>query len=550
MLLAGSLLAAAALAPPAFADLRTGVAERPSLDVRSAASAGPAIPQAGVAAAAADLRRELGSQTVVHIDPLSGTPRVVENLAGFLSPPASGAAPTIARGFLARHAALFGATLGDVAGLIQTRDYVDFGGTHHVSFAQRVNGVPIFQGGVKVNVTDEGQVANVLGSPVHDPGTLARTPDLSALSALGRALSDGGARLVPPRPSAPVGPSRATTFAGSGFDRASLVYFDAGHGLQLAWHTVAEVDSQHIYEDIVDATSGDLLLRQNIVDFAGLGSRWFYLPDYLSSTFPVNGGGLTAPNGAQPGVENFVGRGWLASNSTTLNGNNAHVYSDTNDDDTPEASDEIGPKSPGTDWNYGFNTGFTSTFGNCAPAHPCSWSLDDAGSWIINLEQNATQVFYYVNQFHDHLAAAPIKFDGPAGNFQADGGDAVQAEVDDGANLDNGRPDDHHIDNANMATPPDGVPPRMQMYLFAGFDGFVDSNGGDDASIVYHEYTHGLSHRLVTDPNNDPALVGAQANSMGEAWSDWYAMDFLVKSCTSMSTRTRRTTRTCSSPRA
>ena len=41
----------------------------------------------------------------------------------------------------------------------------------------------------------------------------------------------------------------------------------------------------------------------------------------------------------------------------------------------------------------------------------------------------------------------------------------------------------------------------MQMYLSGGrrASRFRDVNGGDDAAIVYHEYTHGLSNRLVTD---------------------------------------------------
>ncbi len=52
-------------------------------------------------------------------------------------------------------------------------------------------------------------------------------------------------------------------------------------------------------------------------------------------------------------------------------------------------------------------------------------------------------------------------------------------------------------------------------------------NGGDEADVVYHEYTHGLSHRLVTYANGIPALVSWQPNMMGEAWSDFYAMDYL-----------------------
>ena len=41
---------------------------------------------------------------------------------------------------------------------------------------------------------------------------------------------------------------------------------------------------------------------------------------------------------------------------------------------------------------------------------------------------------------------------------------------------------------------------------------------------MWHEYTHGLSGRLVHLPGRDPgARTPQQSGSMGEAWSDWYA---------------------------
>ena len=107
----------------------------------------------------------------------------------------------------------------------------------------------------------------------------------------------------------------------------------------------------------------------------------------------------------------------------------------------------------------------------------------------------------------------------------------MQAQPDDGATTAGGHPDSNHVDNANMATPPDGIAPIMQMYLFHDpadpTDPFLQSNGGDEADVVYHEYTHGLSNRLVVDPSGNSTLGNIQAGSMGEAWSDWYAMDFL-----------------------
>src|SRR5206468_156958 len=102
-------------------------------------------------------------------------------------------------------------------------------------------------------------------------------------------------------------------------------------------------------------------------------------------------------------------------------------------------------------------------------------------------------------------------------------------ENDDGANTDgSGGPDQDHTNNANMATEQDGVAPRMQMYLFSSGDGSVDSNGGDEADVVYHEYTHGLSNRLITDAQGFPRLDGEESGAMGEGWSDWYAMDYLI----------------------
>ena len=46
--------------------------------------------------------------------------------------------------------------------------------------------------------------------------------------------------------------------------------------------------------------------------------------------------------------------------------------------------------------------------------------------------------------------------------------------------------------------------------------------------MVYHEYAHGLSERLVTDAQGFGALIGAQPGAIAEGTSDYYAMDYLV----------------------
>ena len=78
-----------------------------------------------------------------------------------------------------------------------------------------------------------------------------------------------------------------------------------------------------------------------------------------------------------------------------------------------------------------------------------------------------------------------------------------------------------------MLTLPQGQAPRMALHLFKHtvFTPFVESNAGDNALIVWHEYAHGLSGRLITHANGQPALDTEQSNALGEGWSDWYALD-------------------------
>ena len=60
------------------------------------------------------------------------------------------------------------------------------------------------------------------------------------------------------------------------------------------------------------------------------------------------------------------------------------------------------------------------------------------------------------------------------------------------------------------------------MYLGRGLPGsdfpFRDIDSGDDAATL-HEYTHGLSNRLITNADGTGALSTPAGGAMGEAWS-------------------------------
>jgi len=515
--LAGSSAVAwAATGPPADPAAR-------AIDARSAQASlrrtGPAPVSATRAAAAAALGRDLGGQGVVRLDPATGTPRQVARLDGFLTGSTAMPPAKVALGYVQSHPALFGLDAGDVDGLRKAPEYRSIDGTTHVQWRQEYRGVPVFANGLRANVDRFGRLINVQGSPVPDVAVPSVDPGLSGAAALARARGD-------------------LRLTGSGDVRdadPTLTIFHLPGADRLAWHLWVKDGGDHEYETVVDATNGRTLFRQDIVTNASAsGSRWRYVPSSLFDAAQGLADGHTAqvveyPDSWGPGANG----GPLPADR--LQGNNAHTYSDLNDDDQINPGEEVpatGSAGGRPQWNHPF-----TNFG-CSVEFPCSWDLGDQDASILkNRGQNAQQVFWFVNDFHDHLAAAPFGFTEAAGNFEAvnatgqgKAGDAVDTQSDDGALTDrqNGGPDTDHLTNANMATREDGVPPRMQMYLFAGDNGTVTSNGGDEADIVYHEYVHGLTNRLVHDAQGFPRLDGQQSRSMGEGWSDFYAMDYLV----------------------
>ncbi len=150
-----------------------------------------------------------------------------------------------------------------------------------------------------------------------------------------------------------------------------------------------------------------------------------------------------------------------------------------------------------------------------------SGSIDDQGRLVFNAEeatgddQKVANIFYYCNFMHDFFFL--LGFDEKAGNFQqinftgnGRGGDPVVARAHPGA----------VIGTANMLTRADGVSGNMNM-------GLVTRSGRHtafDADVVFHEYTHGVSNRLVGGKLDALALQAPQSKAMGEGWSDFFAI--------------------------
>ena len=439
-------------------------------------------------------------------DPQTGTLRMVGRLDGFLTGASDRPASQVAMDYVRAHLRAFGLNRADLRTFHLRQDYVDIVGTHHISWTQSAGGMTAFRNGLKANVTDDGRLINVTGPPVHDLRTAASLPRLGSTDAIDAARRAAGADALAAQPD----------------DTATLVLFPTQRGARISWQTTTWIDPNFLALSVVDAQTGSVLWRANLTqaDAVGTGQA---VDMYPSGDLP-NGGGDVHPVT------------FPVFDGTALSGNNAHVYADVNDDNKVAPKDEV-PALSGTDWS-GYMPEFDTTDAsqNCSIHFYCAWDKTVPRDWNRNRSWFGVQLFHLLNVFHDHLQADPIGFTEAAGNFQVtnatgqgQGGDPVDGQFIDGANTANGFPDGSHINNANFSTPPDGQPGVMQMYLqrAAPYAPHIPSgDSGNEAETVYHEFTHGLSNRLVTTPDGIPALNSEQAGSMGEAWSDWYAIDF------------------------
>ena len=138
-------------------------------------------------------------------------------------------------------------------------------------------------------------------------------------------------------------------------------------------------------------------------------------------------------------------------------------------------------------------------------------NLGQQPSTAQNREVAVQNLFYLNNLIHDELYAHG--FTESAGNFQEDnfgrggaGSDSVEAQAQDGGGT----------NNANMATPADGSNPRMQMYVWTRTS--PQRDGDLDSDIVWHEYGHGLTWRMIG------SMSGSISGAIGEGMSDVLAL--------------------------
>ncbi len=249
--------------------------------------------------------------------------------------------------------------------------------------------------------------------------------------------------------------------------KVELLYVPINGEYYLAWNVSIDLKKEaHWWNVRIDATTGEYLEKTDYVVhcsfdpqenqsetmmFDGLNPSSpmtpSSVPSYRVFPFPVEsptlGSRALLPDPSDPASSPF---GWHDENGaagaefTITRGNNTYTYEDEDNDDLPGYSPDGGA---GLTFDYPYNF-------NQQPAN--------------NKDAALTNLFYANNTIHDKLYR--YGFTEAAGNFQVNnygnGGianDAVQSEGFDGSGS----------DNANFTTPPDGIKPRMQMYLWGGF---------------------------------------------------------------------------------
>jgi VCBS repeat-containing protein len=462
----------------------------------------------------ASLERALGDEGVVSTDRISGGARLVARTDGYLTGARPGSPAAIAIDYVRAHPDVFGLDATDLDGLRLDSRYRTADGVTHIAYTQTYEGIGAYDNVLLANVDDGGRLLSVGGAAISGLRVASIAPGLDAPAALAAAKREVGGSLVAPRARQGRGPERPTRFSNG--DRARLTLFADGRATRLAWRLQVTGAGDVVYELVLDATSARVLKRRSLTEFADAG----VYRDYPGA---LNVGGVPTL------VDLTANPTWLnqSAGNSRLSGNNVHAYVDADIIDGLTGPDVEIAASPGPDWVFP-----QATFGTTPPCPlaGCTWDGAAPLTRTTNRSQATTQLFYLVNTFHDHLAAAPFNFTPAAGNFEATGGDAVLAETD---NYDNphGNPPvlTRNVNNASMTTLPDGTPPRLQMFLFdptAGDSTIRASlNPADTADVVYHEYTHGLTNRSV---GSGVGLDAGQSRAMGEGWSDWYALDFLA----------------------
>lgn len=232
---------------------------------------------------------------------LTDTPSRIYNPQGYLTDPSGDTPERIARAFFTQWSGVFRFTQGDLDSLKLQSRAVTMEGTTILLFQQQVNGIPVYQGEVLVNVSRSGQIISVGGMSyprMAMSGAFGISP-AEAVSEAARSMniaftprSLGKAKILTTygdlKPEFAEGQkfSKGDTFS----DDISVqkVIFPMGNSGRPAYKFVLSTPQYYgiMWQNIVDAQTGDILQRLSLTAFqnepgGGVGNnrRGTFRPD-------------------------------------------------------------------------------------------------------------------------------------------------------------------------------------------------------------------------------------------------------------------------------
>ena len=437
----------------------------------------------------------------------------LERLTAASGAPARG----VAQSYLQATAASYGLTPGDLAGAYVAKEYrTEHNGVTHFVYKQQFQGLDVYGAEWVVNVDRDGRVINAGGTLYSAPGSGVLPPDaLSARAALRSALRairgrDPGSYVqIENEPSAS---PRSKRFAAAGFTdpvEGEAVWYPVNGILRPGWlFYIVDDNGVDSYATVIDDATGRMMSRQNLTLYQSEPRGLvFERESPQPSATPGTGGSDVRPY-VERSLQSFAGdpqaspKGWVTGDQTA--GNN--VIASENPRGTTFLTPMIPTTAPAGDFSFPLTLG---------PGAPNPLGFADAAN---------TNLFYWANRAHDLFYQ--IGFDESAGNYQQDnfarggvGGDPMIAFSHFGASADSLATINNSFYTSRRAGE-DGQAGSINMYIGGSKGVFTD--GSYDAEVIVHEYTHGVSTRLVRQ------LGGIQGGAMGEAWSDFYSLEFTL----------------------
>ncbi len=356
---------------------------------------------------------------------------------------------------------------------------------------QLMKDIPVFQAEVTLRIGPNGLPLSIAGSLVWWEEAADSSPTLAVEEAVliatkylaGQADLDQQVRQltggIGPADVAegPVGPDSRTTLTGHGLSRsivAMLRYFEQGPRLKLAWQVCVVVpDPSRDLLVLVDAHDAEVLWAANTTP-SGTGYAQMSFPDPDS---PPSRHDFPQPRSRFPVPDCVVipegfPEEWYKDVPFLL----------------PKYATVSGPGDQGTSLEI---VRGELTFPT-----------------VLVEDRQRVTAWFSVNFAHDYFWA--LGFRRGDGNFEANPPLADPVDISLVASW--------FLGTATMRTPAQGSSPSLTL----GPDQVTGRHTSLDATVVIHEYTHGVAQRLIGGSGSSGALVPDQSDALNEGWADFF----------------------------